>query len=374
MCSGQSNMEYKINWMGGWSNPQFVMDSIDIVNNKYPHIRLFQLEKNASEQPVEDFKGEWMPVSTVTVADFSAVAYFFGRELNRSIGVPVGLVSTNWGGTPAEAWTSRETLEGNNELKYYLERDYSSEPEQKKPSYLYNAMIHPIVKVAITGVIWYQGEANRNDALHYRKLFPAMISDWRNNFRQGDFPFYYVQIAPYKYDEPMVGALVREAQLMALALPNTGMVVTTDIGNPDDIHPIKKQEVGRRLAGNALALHYGLKGLSWSGPLFERMEVEEHDGINKARLFFRHVGQGLEAKEGDPECFEIAGDDRVFYDAQAMIDGDHILVWSDMVKNPVAIRFGFSNSAEPGLFNSEGLPASPFRTDNWEVDTGINYK
>lgn len=374
ICSGQSNMEYKINWMGGWSNPQFKMDSIDIEERKYPLIRLFQLEKNTSETPLSDFRGRWMPVNTVTVADFSAVAFFFGRELNRKIGVPVGLVSTNWGGTPAEAWTSRENLEGNEDLRYYVERDYAGVQDQRKPSFLYNAMIHPLVKMAITGVIWYQGEANRNDALHYRKLFPAMIRDWRKQFKQGDFPFYYVQIAPNNYDEPMVGALVREAQLMALDVPGTGMVVTTDIGNPDDIHPVKKQEVGRRLARNALALHYGVERLTYSGPLFQRMEIEEYDGIKRARLFFTHTARGLESTGGDPRCFEIAGDDRVFYMAQAAIEGDNVIVWSDEVINPVAVRFGFTNIAEPNLYNSEGLPASPFRTDNWEVDTNVDEK
>lgn len=371
ICSGQSNMEYKINWMGGWKNPWFERDSIDIVKNEYPLIRLFQYQKNTSEEPLEEFEGEWMAVSTESVAGFSAVAYFFGRELNRKIGVPVGLVSTNWGGTPAEAWTSEEELRDNKDLAYYASRDYSGEQEQRKPSRLYNAMIHPLLKMAITGVIWYQGEANRNDALHYRKLFPAMINDWRRGFNQGNFPFYYVQIAPYNYDEPMVGALVREAQLMALEAPGTGMVVTTDIGNPDDIHPVKKQEVGRRLARNALALHYGVKGLTYSGPIYDRMEIEENSGIKKARIYFEHVARGLESTGGDPECFEIAGEDRQFYKAYASIDGDNILVWSDEVENPVAVRFGFNNTDQPNLYNSEGLPASPFRTDDWEVETEL---
>ena len=374
ICSGQSNMEYRINQMGGWSNPQFELDSIDIEKRKYPLLRLFQLEKNASDTPLSDFEGRWMTVNTETVADFSAVAFYFGRELNRRIGVPVGLVSTNWGGTPAEAWTSRESLENNDELKYYTERDYSGEQEQRKPSYLYNAMIHPIIKMAITGVIWYQGEANRYDALHYRKLFPAMIRDWRKQFNQGDFPFYYVQIAPYNYDEPMVGALVREAQLMALEVPGTGMVVTTDIGNPDNIHPVMKQEVGRRLARNALALHYGVERLTYSGPVFKRMELEDYNGVKRVRLFFSHIARGLESTEGDPRCFEIAGDDRVFYEAQAAIEGANVVVWSGKVSKPVAVRFGFNNKAEPNLYNSEGLPASPFRTDDWEVDTGIISK
>ena len=369
ICSGQSNMEYMIRWMGGWKNPWFERDSIDIVTKGYTSIRLFQLQKNTSDTPVDEHQGEWMLVSSEMVLDFSAVAFFFGRELNNRIGVPVGLVSTNWGGTPAEAWTSDQTLKENPELEYYVSRDYSSMAERLKPSRLFNAMIYPLLNMNITGVIWYQGERNRNDAIHYRKLFPAMIRDWRKQFGQGDFPFYYVQIAPYNYDKPMVGALVREAQLMALAVPGTGMVVTTDLGDPDNIHPIKKQEVGRRLARNALALHYGISGLKYSGPIFEKMEIEEKKGIKKALLVFNHTANGLESTEGDLRCFEIAGKDRVFHKAIASIQGDNVIVWSEKVKEPVAVRFGFSNIAEPNLFNTEGLPASPFRTDDWEVET-----
>lgn len=369
ICSGQSNMEYKINWMGGWSNPQFERDSIDLVKNKYPLIRLFQAERNASPQPLDDLSGKWMPVNHKNVAGFSAVAYFFGRELNRKIGVPVGLVSTNWGGTPAESWTSAETLAKDENLEYYREKDYSGEDDYRKPSYLFNGMIHPLLDMSVTGAIWYQGEANTGDALHYRKLFPAMIKDWRKHFGQGDFPFYYVQIAPYKYDAPMVGALLREAQLMTLDVPGTGMVVTADIGNPDDIHPVNKQEVGRRLARNAMALHYGVRGLKYSGPLYQKMEVFEKDGLKKIRLFFNHTAYGLESTEGAPRCFEIAGADGVFYKAEAIIEGDNVIVWSPEVAEPIAARYAFSNAAEPNLYNSEGLPASPFRTDEWEVDT-----
>ncbi|MGM0665903.1 MAG: sialate O-acetylesterase [Bacteroidota bacterium] len=371
ICSGQSNMEYKINWMGGWSNPWFEHDSIDIERNKYPLIRLFQLKKNTSDTPLDDCQGQWMPVNTRTVAEFSAVAFFFGRELNRKLGVPVGLVQTAWGGTPAESWTSARELESNGDLSFYTQGDYSGEGEYRRPARLFNAMINPLLKMSITGAIWYQGEANSGDALHYRKLFPAMIKDWRKHFNQGDFPFYYVQIAPYKYDRPMVGALVREAQLMALEVPGTGMAVTSDIGNPDDIHPVRKQEVGRRLARHAMALHYGVKGLTYSGPVFENMEIEGHEGRKKVRLFFSHIARGLVYTGEKLRCFEIAGDDRIFYEAEASIEGNNVMLWSDMVKKPVAVRFGFSNAAEPNLFNSEGLPASPFRTDDWEVETEI---
>ncbi|MBS0009941.1 MAG: sialate O-acetylesterase, partial [Bacteroidales bacterium] len=182
ICSGQSNMEYKINRMGGWSNPRFERDSIDIEKNKYPLIRLFQLKKNASDTPLADCEGQWMPVNTQTVAEFSAVAFFFGRELNRKIGVPLGLVQTAWGGTPAESWTSALELESNKDLSFYTQRDYSGREEHRKPARLFNAMINPLLKMSITGAIWYQGEANRHDALHYRKLFPAMIKDWRKHF------------------------------------------------------------------------------------------------------------------------------------------------------------------------------------------------
>jgi hypothetical protein len=233
-------------------------------------------------------------------------------------------------------------------------------------------MINPLLNCRIQGVIWYQGEANVNDAMHYRKLFPAMILDWRNKFKQGDFPFYYVQIAPYKYYEAISGALLREAQLMTLSLPGTGMVVTTDIGNTEDMHPVNKQEVGRRLALIALAKAYKNDRIEYSGPLFKGFDIIENSaGIpNTIRIYFDHAGTGLVARGDNPVDFHIADKNKIFREAQVRIDGKTLLVWNDNIAEPQAVRFGFTNTDQPNLYNSEGLPASPFRTDDWQIYTG----
>jgi sialate O-acetylesterase len=230
-------------------------------------------------------------------------------------------------------------------------------------------MIAPLISYGIRGAIWYQGESNVERAYQYRKLFPAMIGNWRNDWGQGDFPFYYVQIAPFRYGEEFAGAELREAQLMALSLPNTGMAVTMDIGNVHDIHPKNKQDVGKRLALWALAKTYGREGIVYSGPIYRSMRIEG----DKIRLFFDHVGGGLVAKGGPLTRFAIAGRDRNFVEVKAEIDGDTILVSSDKTKKPIAVRFAWSNTAVPNLFNKEGLPASSFRTDDWPGVT-VNKK
>ena len=226
---------------------------------------------------------------------------------------------------------------------------------------MYNAMIAPLIPYGIRGAIWYQGESNVDRAYQYRKLFPAMIKNWRTDWGQGDFPFYYVQLAPFKYGKESAGAELREAQLMAFLVPNTGMAVTMDIGNIDDIHPKNKQDVGRWLALWALAKTYGREEIVYSGPVYRSMRAEG----NRIRLFFDHVGSGLVAKSGPLTDFTIAGADRIFVEARAEIDGDTIVVASNKVKKPVAVRFAWSNAVVPNLFNKEGLPASSFRTDAW---------
>jgi len=374
----------------------------EIASANYPDIRLFKVERAFADTPQENCRGNWSVCTPKTVAGFSAVAYFFGRQLHRELNIPVGLVQTCWGGTPAEAWTRHEVLGGDPELKPIVERfeqawsnylqkmdDYSQElanwlvvakqvqkrggatPEEPKkprppkmskaPSCLYNAMITPLIPYGIRGAIWYQGESNVDRAYQYRRLFPAMIENWRKDWRQGDFPFYYVQIAPFRYGKEFAGAELREAQLMTLSVPNTGMAVTMDIGNVDDIHPKNKQDVGRRLAFWALAKTYRREGIAYSGPIYRSIRAEG----NRIRLFFDYVGEGLVARGGPLTDFTIAGADRNFVEAKAEIDGDTIVAMSNKVIKPVAVRFAWSNAAVPNLFNKEGLPASSFRTDAW---------
>ena len=540
ICSGQSNME--------WPMTMSETAETEIPLSDYPEIRLFTVERTIGLCPMEDVKGSWELCSPETSADFSAVGYFFGKMLHKELGVPVGLVNTTWGGTPSEAWTSREKnatfgdfdrqleelygttdedlvkaqleqvrieamvkqqqdfenqenkgfsegwmkldfddsdwegipcpaewgsidklgmLEGVvwmrtriripdswigmdltlelgpvdemdityingvevgtsrkinnwNVPRYYKvpastvtsgelqlairivntsgEGGIFGHPDQLKlypnesaeddavmlagewkykvayvfpeipmvfnshtPSVLYNGMLFPLKNLAIKGAIWYQGESNQTRAVQYRTIFPGMIEDWRITWNQGDFPFYFVQIAPYDYGPEQTSQELREAQLMTLdRVKYTGMAVTMDIGNPDDIHPANKRDVGKRLALWALAKDYG-KDLVYSGPLYREQSIEG----NKIRIHFDYTGSGLLAKGGPLTHFEIAGEDQVYHAAQAKIDGESVVVSASEVAAPVAVRYGWSNTAEPNLFNAEGLPASSFSTDNW---------
>ncbi len=362
-------------WLGsGQSNMQMPVDSVSkgfagVLNFRqkireadYPEIRFFQVFRKISENPQDDCMGRWVVCTPETVGGFSATAYFFSKNLYDSLRIPVGVIHSSWGGTPAETWLPEAAVmddsvlaAGAKKLKFY---DWWP----VRPGLAYNAMIHPLINYTIAGAIWYQGESNSANPLYYRKLFPELIRTWRKLWNK-DFPFYYVQIAPFKYREPMGATLVREAQLMALTVPNTGMVVTNDIGNVSDIHPRNKEEVGRRLALWALANTYGKTGIVYSGPLYKSMGVKK----NKIEVSFDHVDGGLVKKGRELCCFEIAGDDKVFVPARAKIKGDKVVVYSKEIKNPVAVRFAFSDTAEPILFNAAGLPASAFRTDDWEV-------
>ncbi len=561
ICSGQSNMEMPVS---GWPPKDTINNSArEIAKADYPMIRLFTVPKNTATQPLDSCGGTWKACSPETVADFSATAYFFGREIYQKLGVPIGLIHTSWGGTPAEAWTSEKyltefpsykgivdsfvyvqtemdslmvwmsrlkktvidyadktffgslsfsdksllaadyddskwplmpvpSLWESNELpdfdgivvfrttfevppsfigkeatlhlgpiddmdasyingvevgkilelgQWTTERNYSvpagilregenvlavrvidntgggglysseditltikagkpvilngewqympvaeiigntiyfydkvnsfnSRPAititigQNTPTTLYNAMINPLVPYTLRGAIWYQGETNVGRGFEYRSLFPAMIANWREAWGQGDFPFYYVQIAPWEFDDdiPSSAAELREAQLMTLSVPNTGMVVTTDIGNPVNIHPSNKQEVGRRLSLWALSKDYGFDSIVYSGPLYDTLSIEQ----GKIIVHFTHTDGGL-VSDGKPlTYFEIAGEDQQYYPALAAIAGNTVVVSSDQVTDPVAVRFGWRATAEPNLFNGAGLPASPFRSDNWK--------
>ena len=366
VCSGQSNMAWRVSQTNNAEQ--------EIEAAEYPNIRLFTVAQKKATEPQTDCAGDWRECDSATVPDFSAVAYFFGRQLHKELQAPVGLIHTSWGGTPAEFWISREAIEANPTLQPLVEVE-SSDLYGSPASCLYNGMIAPLIPYAVRGAIWYQGESNVGRAYQYRTLFPAMIANWRADWGQGDFPFGFVQIAPFDYAntwnfDPACCAELWEAQLMTLkSAPNTGMAVTMDIGHPKAIHPKNKQEVGRRLALWALAKVYGQNNLVYSGPIYKSMTVED----DKIRLTFDHVDGGLIASDGKPlSDFTIAGDDQEFVPAVAEVDGDTILVHSAQIAQPSAVRFAWHDTAQPNLANKEGLPASPFRTDTWKGVTEGN--
>ncbi len=458
ICSGQSNMEIAIVAAGNAVE--------EISKAHYPKIRLFKVERAASFQPLADVRGQWLECNPENLGQggrwggFSAVGYFFGRELHRSTGLPVGMIASSWGGTPAEAWTSLAGLQKEPELKDIVQRyttlindlptlkakfqkdasEYSLElkawqdanqanqaklseweaavnrarqdgkplppkplpgkpapkpleqypPDQKPhPTFLYNAMIAPLVPYAMEGVIWYQGESNAynaEQAKDYKTLFPALIADWRSHWGMGDFPFYYCQLANFKAKQPLPDescwADLREAQRLTLRLPNTGMAVLIDVGEAGDIHPINKQEVGARLAKIALAKLFG-KEVRFTGPVYRSMKVEG----SKIRLSFDSVGGELVARElpatydvsiahketkplvrnrpgSQLEGFAICGADRKWVWADAAIERDTVVVSAPEVQEPVAVRYAWADNPTCNLFNKEGLPASPFQTED----------
>jgi sialate O-acetylesterase len=378
ICSGQSNMQWK---MDGYGPDHF---GVDIQKVNAPNIRYCMVDQILALKSQEEIGTNWSVCGPSTVSKYSAVAYFFGSKLHQELHVPIGLISTNWGGSGVQAWTREEVLmkkfpEFIPRLKIYPKLiketgmfypyDRTKRPKeinQRNPAVLYNSMINPLIPFAFRGVIWYQGESNVSDPEQYRNLFPAMIEDWRDQWGIGEFPFYFVQIAPFNYkSEPISSAFLREAQLTALSLPNTGMAVIMDIGDPNNIHPRQKKPVGDRLALIALAKDYGRKDLVYSGPLYQSYKVEG----NRIRLTFDHIGSGLNSRDGkELTHFTIAGNDKQFVDATAVIDGDTIIVSSPDVPGPVAVRFGWGDADITNLSNKEGLPASSFRTDNWPIE------
>ncbi len=347
----------------------------EIAQANWPKIRLFAVQNKFHNKPQSDLTGAWNVCTPETIPDFSAVAYYFGRYLHKELDVPIGLIRSAWGGTVIEAWISEDGLsefpEFSNQINSIkdIDEDALYNPDNKKkyhqnvPTMLYNAMIAPLIDYRIAGVIWYQGEANRNRPEQYKKLMQAWIGNWREKWATGDIPFYYVQIAPYKYDgsDKTSSAFLREAQLLSLKIPHVGMAVTMDIGNENNIHPQNKQDVGKRLALWALAKTYNQKNLVYSGPVYNHMIVEG----NQIRLFFDHTDGGLVSKDGPLHGFTLAGPDKKFIPANASIDSNTILVSNPEILNPVAVRYCFTNWAQSNLYNGFELPASSFRTDDW---------
>ncbi len=356
LASGQSNMEWSVG--SGIDHKEQAIAEANL-----PQIRNFHVTRRAADAPQLDVSGEWEVCSPETVNNFSAVAYFFGKELHTALDVPIGIIHSSWGGTPAETWINATTIKEDKRLTLAAATNKPVPWCPEKPGNTYNAMIAPLTNFKIAGVIWYQGESNTGNAHEYTYVFSNLIKSWRDEWKR-DFPFYFVQLAPYKYSVPMQGTLLMEAQMKTMqSVPNTGMAVINDVGNPDDIHPTNKYDVGRRLAKWALAKTYN-KTLVYSGPQFKDMVVK---GKNATLQF--DFAEGLNTKSNQPlQHFQIAGEDQQFYPAIAKIVGNAVIVRSSKVKKPVAVRYAWSNTVEGSLFNGAGLPASSFRTDDWKID------
>lgn len=346
LCSGQSNMDMPIGNLNVRDQETKAAD--------YPSTRQFVVERVRADSPQENCKGNWIECSPKTLWDFSAVSYYFGRKLHQQLKTPVGLIVSSMGATSIEPWSSRPSLGSDPDVKGFRIND----------SRLYNSMIAPLVPYAIRGMLWYQGESNVGNAWQYQALLSAMIRDRRRDFGE-NLPVGIVQIAPFRYPDhdPRACPEIWEAELAThQSQPNTGLIVTTDLGDVKDIHPQRKQEVGDRLALWAMAKVYGRTDLVYSGPIFRSMKIEG----DKIRVEFDGIGGGLASRDENPlSDFTLAGDDEVFHPATANIDGSTIVVSSDTVPRPVAVRFGWRDDAQPNLTNIEKLPAMPFRSDRW---------
>ena len=412
MASGQSNMQ--------WTLAQTERARQDIPAANHPGLRMFLTKQTTAAEPQRKVAGSWLETTPANAGKFSAVGYYYGLKLHQELGVPVGIICTAWGGKPSEAFTSREGLmtepEGRtlvsqletaarnyNEAKAIAAYEKALESWKKKveeikaanqtanpkqplprqpqkpsapkldpgkPMAIYNGMIHPWVGYALKGAIWYQGESNAGRAKQYETIFPQLILDWRRLWKK-ELPFYFVQLANFKKPSTEPGvpddwAELQNAQLLTLSLPKTGMAVINDIGMANDIHPTNKLDVGERLARWALAKDYGKDDLVISGPLYKGSKIEG----DKVRIDFDHA-KGLKSRDGGPlKRFEIAGRDRKWHWAEAVIEGESVVVSSNEVKRPVAVRYAWASNPEgANLVNGEGLPASLFRTDDWKLKT-----
>ena len=360
ICSGQSNMEFSANW--GLENKQASIEQAD-----FPGIRFFHVQRVVAPYPQQDTKGNWELCSPSTMQNNTAVGYFFARALQRKLNVPIGLIQSAWGGTPAETWIRADKVASNPDLATHPNGD-QADWWPIKPGALYNGMIAPLIPYGIAGAIWYQGESNTNNPGTYAVLMDSLVTGWRRDFGW-NFPFYYVQIAPFTYDSTKQKAyILREQQDLAQRLiPNTGMVVIGDLaGDIHDIHPKNKLDVGYRLAAYALAETYHQPMGPYQSPCYKSMRVVK----DKAYLTIDRTDGGLVATGTVIPYFQVAGADQQFVAATAVINKQGILVVSaNSVKEPVAVRYCFSNSAVPNIFSKNGhLPLAPFRTDNWKIE------
>jgi sialate O-acetylesterase len=354
VCSGQSNME--MNSVSGVDGM-----NADLPLSANSQIRFFHIPKTTSQYPQDNCGGTWQLCDSVSLKTFSAVGYYFGKKLHDSLHVPIGLINASWAGTNAETWAPASLTENDAVMKNAAAKIKQTNWWPTTPGLAYNGMIAPITNFTIAGVIWYQGEGNAAVYATYQQVFTGLISEWRRAWKK-DFPFYYVQIAPYTYGNENISAFLREQQTRAMSLPNTGMVVITDLtGDVKNIHPRNKKDVGLRLANWALAETYHHSGLVYKSPMYRNMIVEK----GKAEIYFDNAPNGFIIKGNKATEWFIAGEDRLFLPAEVTIMKDRIQVFNKNIKNPVAVRFAFSDTAIGNIFSKEGLPVGPFRTDNW---------
>lgn len=354
ICSGQSNME----WSYQHGVPQ-MKEEFPLAGNL--NIRFFTVPKTTSENPQDDCRAEWVQCDSNTLKSFSAIAYYFGKKLNHDLNTPIGLINSSWGGTPAEVWTPAEIVNENPELRKSAELLKPLPWWTVTPGYAFNGMVAPLTNYTIRGAIWYQGESNTAAPATYSRLFTEMIKSWREKW-DNQFPFYYVQIAPFTYGQNNLGALVREQQTKSLELPGTGMVVISDlVDDTANIHPTNKRDVGLRLANMALAKTYQKEVKAYQSPLFEHMTIEK----NKAIISFKYAPDGIVSKDKKITQLTIAGPDGLFYPAEGRIRKGKLTVTSKEVPNPIAVRYQFSNAGIGNLTSKEGLPVAPFRTDEF---------
>jgi sialate O-acetylesterase len=364
VCSGQSNMEM----CESWGLPDVKSELPTCFNS---NIRFFHIPKTTATGPQDDCKANWAICDSNELKTFSAVAYFFGKKLNRQMNVPVGLIEAAWGGTSAEVWTPAELVNGDTTLKRASNYQRASDFWPHIPGYCYNGMIAPITRFNIAGLLWYQGETNaETSSITYAQLQEKMITSWRAAWNE-PLPFYYVQIAPYIYAPQIAptthapdenASLLREQQAAVMKMENTGMVVISDlVSDTTDIHPKNKHDVGYRLADWALSVHYHRNNITYRNPAYHDMEIKG----DKILVNIGDAPAGLQIKGAVVRELYVAGEDRIFYPAEVKIEGSRLIVSSGQVKQPVAVRYQFSKAGIGNIFSKEGLPLAPFRTDSW---------
>lgn len=370
ICGGQSNMEMPL---AGFLGEPVSNSNQEIISSKNNNIRWISVPRNATNEPQTEFEGAWKIANLHTTGEISAAAYFFAKLIYKTTGVPIGLVDVNYGGSNIEAWMSKASLDSFFEVTIPQDIDEIDHP-YRTATLLYNGMLAPVIGYTVKGAIWYQGESNANQPMVYEALFPSMVELWRKDWDQGEFPFYYAQIAPFNYDMfypiddlPWYAnsAYLRDAQRKAqYKIPHSAMISLLDAGDMQTIHPMDKQTPGERLALAALAKTYGYKGFGYATPDYDELNIED----SLVTITFKNLPNGLTSYGKPVNAFEIAGEDRIFHPAKCKVRRKSVQVWTEQVKKPVAIRYAFTNEGPAQLFSTEGIPVTSFRTDDWHPE------